>query len=117
MLRVIIAGGRDFDNYEHLCNKCNKVLSEQTEVQIVCGTARGADTLGEKYGKERGIEIKYFKPDWDNLGKAAGYIRNEEMAKNADALICFWDGVSKGSKHMIDLARKYKLKVRVYGYK
>ena len=45
-----------------------------------------------------------------------GYIRNEEMAKNADALVAFWDGESHGTKHMIELANRYGLKVRVKRY-
>jgi hypothetical protein len=45
--------------------------------------------------------------DWDTYGKSAGYRRNADMAKYSDAVVCFWDGVSKGTKHMIDLARQY----------
>jgi hypothetical protein len=50
---------------------------------------------------------------WDLFGKKAGYMRNEEMAKVADAAIIFWDGKSKGSKHMIDISKKYNLKLRI----
>jgi hypothetical protein len=50
---------------------------------------------------------------WDIFGKSAGYKRNEEMAKVADACVIFWDGKSKGTKHMIDIAKKYKLKLRI----
>lgn len=116
-LRVIIAGGRDFDDYLGLCVICDKAFSKQSKIEIVCGMAKGADTLGERYGKDKGYKINYFEAKWDLFGKSAGYRRNEEMAKNADALIAFWDGDSKGTKHMIDLAKKYNLKVKVYGYK
>ena len=57
-----------------------------------------------------------FPADWDKYGKAAGYKRNGEMARNADALIAFWDGKSRGTKHMIDLAKKYDLQARVVMY-
>ena len=57
-----------------------------------------------------------FPADWDKYGKAAGYKRNEEMARNADALIAFWDGKSRGTKHMIDLAKKYDLQARIVMY-
>lgn len=83
---------------------------------IVCGKARGADSLGEQYAKEKGYEIRYFPADWKSLGKSAGYKRNEQMAQNADALVAFWDGQSRGAKHMIDLACKYGLDVRVIRY-
>ena len=67
----------------------------------------------KKYANERGYPIKQFPADWNKYGKSAGYKRNEEMAKYADALIAFWDGKSKGTKHMIDLAKRYGLKVKV----
>ena len=94
-MKVIIAGGRTFNDYDLLCKFCNKALSLQTEIEIVSGTANGADKLGEKYANENGYSIKQFPADWDKYGKSAGYIRNEEMAKYADALIAFWDGKSK----------------------
>jgi len=112
-LRVIVAGSRDFNNYELLYNKCENILYNIKSVEIVSGGAKGADSLGEKYAKEKGYKIKQFNADWNSLGKSAGYIRNKEMAEYADALIAFWDGESKGTKHMINLANKNKLKVRV----
>ena len=112
-MKVIIAGGRTFNDYDLLCQNCYKAFSLQTEIEIVSGTANGADKLGEKYANEKGYQIKKFPADWDKYGKSAGYKRNEEMAKYADSLIAFWDGKSKGTKHMIDLAKRYSLKVKV----
>ena len=114
-MKVIIAGSRDFDDYKLLCKYCDFYLQSQTDIEIVSGTAKGADQLGEKYAKEKGYPVKQFPADWSK-GKSAGYIRNEEMAKYADALIVFWNGKSKGTGHMIDLAKKYKLKIRVCNY-
>lgn len=85
-------------------------------MEIVSGTARGADQLGERYAAERGLSIKRFPADWDRDGKSAGYLRNVRMAEYADAAIVFWDGVSKGSKHMVDVAKKKGLPVRVVRY-
>lgn len=117
MFRVIIAGGRLFDDYIYLKESMDYLLQNiNDEIIVVCGKARGADTLGEKYAKERGYVINYFPADWDKHGKAAGYIRNEEMAKNADALVAFWDGKSRGTKNMIELANQYGLRVRVRKY-
>ncbi len=118
MFRVIIAGGRDFDNYELLKRKMDYLLSETVEpIQVVCGLAHGADKLGHSYAKERGFEIRYFPANWSYYGKRAGPLRNEEMAKNADALVAFWDGESRGTKNMIENAKKYDLKIRVIKYK
>ena len=115
-MKVIIAGSRDFDDYEVLRNYCDHVLQNQTDIEIVSGTARGADQLGERYAKERGYSVKQFPADWDKHGRSAGYIRNEEMAKYGDALIAFWNGNSKGTEHMINLAKQYNLKIRICNY-
>ena len=115
-MKVIIAGGRTFSNYDLLFQTCDKVLSLQTEIEIVSGTANGADKLGEKYANEKEYPIKQFPADWDKYGKSAGYKRNEEMAKYSDGLIAFWDGKSKGTKHMIDLAKRHNLKIKVIKY-
>lgn len=115
-MKVIIAGGRDFNNFDLLCEKCDKILSRQTEIEIVSGRARGADQLGERYAKERGYPIKMFPAKWSELGKQAGYVRNVEMAEYADGLIAFWDMESKGTEHMIDIARERKLKIRIITY-
>jgi len=112
-MRVIIAGGRSFKDYKRLCDVCDYMLQNQTDIEIVSGTAMGADKLGERYAQERGYGIARFPAEWDRLGKAAGFIRNEEMAKYADALIAFWDGSSKGTGHMIDLAKKHGLKIKI----
>lgn len=117
--RVIIAGGRDFNDYALLRKTMDALLAninEDTNIVVVCGMARGADTLGEQYAKDRGYRVNYYPADWNAYGKAAGYKRNEQMAQNADALVAFWDGKSRGTKHMIDLGKKYQLKVRVKYY-
>lgn len=116
MVRIIIAGSRDFSDYRLLKAKLDSLIRDKEKTEIVSGTARGADLLGEKYAKENEIEIKRFPADWDKYGKSAGYRRNEEMAKYANACICFWDGKSRGTKSMIDLAEKYNLKTIVIRY-
>ena len=117
--RVIIAGSRGFNDYNLLEEKCDFLLSEKVkthDIVIVSGTARGADKLGERYARERGYELEAHPADWDKYGKSAGYRRNQEMAEVADAVICFWDGTSKGTKHMIDIAKEKKLMLRVIQY-
>lgn len=117
-MKLIVAGGRDFNNYNKLVQELDFLLKgiDKTNVEIVCGMARGADSLGERYAKQNNISIKYFPANWNASGKSAGYIRNEEMARYATNLIAFWDGMSKGTKHMINLAQKYDLVVKVVSY-
>lgn len=115
--KVIIAGGRNFNDYQLLKSTMDKLLSNiKDKIVIICGQARGADTLGEIYAKEKDYEVNYYPANWDFYGKSAGYIRNEEMAKNSDALVAFWDGKSRGTKHMIETAKKYNLKIRIKYY-
>lgn len=118
--RVIIAGGRDFSDYELLKEKCDYYLQnkirEGRRVVIISGHASGADSLGERYAQERGLQCEQHPADWKTHGKAAGPIRNAEMAAVADALIAFWDGQSRGTRHMIETARAKGLKVAVVSY-
>lgn len=116
-MRLIIAGGRDFNNYSLLKETVNKFLTDYNdEPCIICGKAKGVDTLGERFAKEQGYKIKYFPADWNTYGKSAGFVRNIEMAENATSLIAFWDGKSSGTKHMIETAKKYNLKILIQRY-
>ena len=120
MIKVIIAGTRDFNDYAFLKKNVDYFLQginpNNEEIEIVSGNARGADKLGERYAKEHNLPVKLFPANWDKYGKRAGYLRNQEMANYSDMLIAFWDEKSKGTKHMIDIAKKQGLTVIVVGY-
>lgn len=111
-MKVIIAGSRSITNYETIKELLEPYKNVITEV--VSGTARGVDKLGERWADNNNILIKRFPANWDEFGKAAGYIRNKEMAIYSDACIVFWDCKSSGSKHMINLAEKYKLRKKIF---
>jgi predicted Rossmann fold nucleotide-binding protein DprA/Smf involved in DNA uptake len=114
--RIVIAGCRNYYNYTeakgyidiHLCE-----LRKKNHIIIVSGCANGADAIGERYAKENGFEIEKYPADWEKYGKSAGPRRNEQMAKISDYIICFWDGKSKGTKSMIDYARKCGKPVKI----
>lgn len=118
MFKVIIAGGRNFDDYNLLRTKIDLYLSKKrpSEIEIVSGGARGADALGERFAKENSFKLTVMSADWDTFGKSAGYIRNVEMAKYADACVCFWDGKSRGTKNMIEVAQREGLLLKVVRY-
>lgn len=120
MFKVIIAGGRDFNDYELLKEKCDWFLSNKIQldepVVIISGGATGADSLGEKYAKENNLILERKPADWDKYGKSAGYRRNKEMVNIADAAIFFWDGQSKGTKHTIDLCKEKGIPCRIVKY-
>ena len=115
--KVIIAGCRDFADYELMKEKCDFYLqNKKKDVIIVSGHASGADALGERYAQERGLQLETYPADWKANGRAAGPIRNAQMASVAHALIAFWDGKSRGAKNMIDTATKRGLQVAVVRY-
>lgn len=117
--KVIIAGGRNFSDYGLLKERCDYFLQnkiKESRVVIISGHATGADALGERYAQERGLSLDAHPADWNKHGRAAGPIRNKEMAEVADALIAFWDGASRGTANMIDLAKRKGLKVAVVKY-
>lgn len=114
--KVIIAGGRYFSDYDLLKSKLDIILKNKPNVTIVSGGANGADALGEKYANEKGFQIDKYPANWIKNGRAAGPIRNSLMADNANALVAFWDGVSRGTRNMIQTAREKSLEVRVVYY-
>ena len=115
MFNLIIAGSRDFNDYNLLRDAVNYYLVSRnlTEVTIVSGKARGADTLGEKYAKEKGFPVLEFPADWNRYGKSSGHIRNRQMGDISHGLVAFWDGKSPGTKGMIDYAKKKGLNILV----
>lgn len=57
--KIIIAGGRDFNDYELLKRECDRFINfidPKVDIEIVWGGARGADSLGRKYAVERGFK-------------------------------------------------------------
>ena len=120
-MRVIIAGGRDFTNVNVMAETLNNLQDVDHAIEIekltlICGMARGADLTAYKLFREVGLPVEMYPANWDEHGKQAGFIRNTQMADNADMLIAFWDGESRGTAHMIDTARKHNLNVLVFNY-
>lgn len=113
-MKVIIAGGREFNDYKFIKESIIKLNLNISE--IVSGKSKGVDTMGEQYALENNIPIKTFPANWEKHGRAAGPIRNKEMADYADVLISFWNGQSKGTKSMIELAKKKGIIVHIIMY-
>ena len=113
-MKVIIAGSRNFTNYQNLKNECNHFLQNYKNIEIVSGCHyKGADKLGIQYANEKGFKLIRFPAAWNKYGKAAGPKINKEMAIVADALIAFWDGKSSGTKNMIHFAKQKGLRINV----
>lgn len=113
-MKLLIAGTRTFTDYEKLETSITIPLTEIKE--IVSGGATGADQLGEVYAYKNKIPLKVFKADWNQHGKSAGPIRNKLMAEYCDHAIIFWDGVSRGTKNMIDNMKRVNKPHTVINY-
>lgn len=116
-MRVIVCGGRNFQDREFCFEKLDEIIGQLDNVEIVSGHAKGADTFGEEYALKNSLKVSVFKPDWKKYGRGAGPVRNKEMYKYAledePMVIAFWDGESKGTKSMIDIATKDGAKVHL----
>jgi len=114
-MKTIIAGSRDIKEVDwELAVALYGCPFYDQITEIVSGNCRGADKAGERFARIANIKLTVFPANWHTHGKKAGYIRNVAMANYADALIAIWDKKSKGTKHMIDIAKKKGLKVFVH---
>lgn len=111
-MKTIIAGGRDLADHVHLTSAMQECPWTPTE--IVSGGARGIDALGEEWAENNAVPVRRFPANWKSHGRAAGPIRNREMAVYAEALVAVWDGSSRGTRNMIEEAKKRGLKVHVH---
>lgn len=114
-MKILVAGGRDFDDYDRLKSDLDNISVQC----IISGLARGADTLGLIYAHNNLIPTLEFPADWNRYGKSAGYKRNQQMLDEGkpDLVLIYWDGSSKGTSHMIDIANKAGIKtvIKYYG--
>lgn len=110
-MKTIVAGSRSITDYKTVHSAIYEAPWIITEV--VSGGAPGVDTLGEQAAAEFGIPVKLFPADWNKHRRAAGPIRNQQMAEYADALIAIWDGVSNGTADMIRRAKHHKLRIHI----
>lgn len=118
-MKLIVAGGRDFVDTNRMIEELQKLVNSGNIPEcpeLVCGMARGADMLAYSLWANNRMPIHNFPANWNKHGKSAGYKRNQEMGEFADAAVCFWDGKSKGTKHMIDIMNRLNKPVYVVRY-
>ena len=114
--RIVIAGSRDYNNYDEakeFIDSCLIEINKENEIIIVSGCASGADLIGERYAEENGFKVEKYPADWKTYGRSAGPKRNRQMAEISDYVICFWDGKSMGTKSMICCAHKSGKPVKI----
>lgn len=109
--KLIIAGSRDITDLE-LIKSEYKELGIKV-IEIVSGMARGPDKLGITLAEQEDLPVKEMPADWEAEPRAGGYIRNDAMAQYGTFALLFWDGVSKGTKHMQDCCTKHGIQSKM----
>lgn len=108
-MKLIIAGGRDYAPKRKHYRRIVSTLYDRDVQHVVSGGADGADFFGELIASRHDFAVSYFLADWNKHGKAAGAIRNEEMAQYADGVILLPGG--RGTNNMFEQAEKYGLEI------
>ena len=103
---LVVAGTRTNTNYALLKRHLRIYKQQIPNLKIVTGCARGTDALARRYAQENNLRLQVYKAEWNKYGRAAGPIRNKEMAATADCALLFWDNKSRGTKSMITELRK-----------
>ena len=117
--KVAVVGSRTFHNkhklYEVLTKNFNKIGL------IISGGAEGADTLAVEWARDYGIPFTVFPALWHDpwtgvYNKGAGFKRNRDIVEEADIVIAFWDGVSKGTSNTIEIAKQVNKRVIIVNF-
>ena len=116
-MKLAVVGSRGFNDYKILKEKIDWLRSQLNIDSIVSGAAKGADSLAAQYAFENHLNLIEFPANWKKFGKRAGFIRNEDIWKEADLGIAFWDGESKGTSHSLKLSEKYEKPLYIYNFK
>lgn len=119
MYKLLIAGSRNFNDYNYLKKRIDKLIAnwKKEEIIIISGGAKGTDTLAEKYAIENDLSFEVYPAEWEKLGKKAGMVRNIKMAESATHAVIFWDGKSPGTKHMIEISEENLVRTVVFKVK
>lgn len=101
-MHIAIVGSRKYPFPAHVRDA---VYSTAIDAVIVSGGARGVDTWAEEHAKKISRTTLIIRPNW-SLGKHAALLRNEEIVRQSDIVYAFWDGESRGTRHVANFAEK-----------
>ncbi len=113
MKKLLVSGSRTITDKHKVFQALDEMMSVMLngeDITIIEGGAKGVDTLARLYAIEHKIPYEEHPADWDKNGRAAGYVRNVEMVKEADVALIIWDGKSKGTAHAMKICEKKGVK-------
>lgn len=115
VMKVLVCGSRDWDDYDAVHGALASLVAERGQFVVMHGGARGADRLAGSAAARLGLEVREYPANWKRHGRRAGYLRNEEMlAACPDLVVAFHKDGSRGTAHMISVARKAGIEVIVH---
>lgn len=107
-MRVAVIGSRNL-----WVNNLGKYLPDEV-TEILSGGAKGVDRCAREYALENNIKLTEFLPEYDKYGRSAPLKRNFTIIENADLVLAFWDGASRGTKHVIDNCKKTGVPIKIF---
>lgn len=115
-MRIAIGGTRSYEDYISFSKIVDACISQMgaDDITILSGGCKGVDRLAEIYAIEHAYTLEVFPARWETYGKAAGPVRNKQMASSADCVIVFWDGISRGTASLISCSKKLGKPVFIY---
>lgn len=127
-LRILVTGSREWIDRKAIAAALDDVIAEflpadgcwpDSDITLVHGAARGADTIADHIARERGWTREpwpVLPVDWDRYGRSAGHRRNAVMVEaGADVCVAFPLGASRGTRGCMALAEKAGMQVINYG--
>lgn len=107
-MKIAIIGSRNITNVD-----LSRFIPVGT-TEIVSGGARGVDTVAKEYANRNGLKLTEFLPDYERFGRGAPLKRNITIIENADIVLAFWDGKSRGTKFVIDNCHRRNIPIKIY---
>ena len=107
-MKVAVIGSRGL-----LVDDLGKYLPDDT-TEIISGGAKGVDAAAREYALRHGMKLTEYLPEYSRYGRSAPLKRNITIIENADLVLAFWDGASRGTKFVIDNCEKRNIPIKVY---
>jgi D-arabinose 1-dehydrogenase-like Zn-dependent alcohol dehydrogenase len=110
MKKLCISGSRNLTVAQYMVTKKGlEIIFEEYakngEWELIVGCASGVDAIARQVAKTKGLKVTVYRANWSEYKKAAGPIRNRQMASEADLVVAIWNGESKGTADMIKAAK------------
>lgn len=110
---LIVCGGRNYIWKQKHVDLVRDIIKEGGYTEVIHGGATGADQIGNEAVIGLKMQLTIMPPLWEQHGRAAGPIRNEQMAYRAHerdgGIVAFKGG--RGTENMLHWAKRYNLKV------